>query len=146
MKKIFIYLLLIAGTCHAQQSPTFKQELFGKSNIVHVGKRGYIEKDKFLHSTVGAFVGSSVYMYSYYRTDRRILSMALSVLSSFVVGEIKELHDRNNGGRFSNDDIAATTFGGFSGVFTKIIQIDIQEKNKALSEEQKQKYENLTFK
>jgi hypothetical protein len=69
--------------------------------------------------------------------------MALSVLSSFIVGEAKELYDRNNGGKFTNDDLAATTLGGFSGVFTKIIQIDIQQKNKMLSAEYKKEFENL---
>lgn len=139
MKKLIIILMIPFFA----KSQDLKKEIFGKSNIVHVWKRGYIEKDKFYHSTAGAFVGSSVYMYSYYRTDKIFLSMALSVLSSFIVGEAKELYDRNNGGKFTNDDLAATTLGGFSGVFTKIIQIDIQQKNKMLSAEYKKEFENL---
>lgn len=144
MKKLIIILLFITVCCKAQLS--IKEEIFGKSNIMHVGKRGYIEKDKFLHSTAGAFVGSSVYMYSHYKTDNVILSLALSMLSAFAIGEAKELYDRNKGGKFSNDDLAATTFGGWSGVFTKIIQIDMQQKNKMLSEEYKLEFENLSYK
>lgn len=134
-------LIFIAILCQAQ--PTIKEQIFSKSNIIHIGKRGYIEKDKFLHSTAGAWVGSSVYMYAHYRTDNKMLSLALSVLSAFAVGEAKELYDRSKGKKFSNDDLAATTFGGFSGAFTKIIQIDIQQKNKMLSREYKAEFENL---
>lgn len=125
--------------------PTFREELFSKSNIIHIGEHGYIEKDKFLHSTAGAWLGSSVYMYVHYRTDNKMLSLALSVLSAFVVGEAKELYDRSKGKKFSNDDLVATTFGGFTGAFTKIIQIDVQEKNKILSAEYKAEFENLSI-
>lgn len=145
MKKTIIILLLASAFCNAQ-SPTFKDELFGKTNILHIGKHGFIEKDKFLHSTAGAWVGSSVYMYSYYKTDNKILSLGLAVLSAFAIGEAKELYDRSNGKKFSNSDLAVTTLGGFTGTFTKIIQIDIQQKNKMLSAEYKAEFENLNSK
>lgn len=125
--------------------PTFKQELFGKTNIVHIGKRGYIEKDKFLHSTVGGFVGSSVYMYVYYKTDRVGLSLLAAVASAFVVGECKELYDKSRGGKDSFDDKMATGIAGFTGGFTKICQIGIQTENKRIAEEEKQKYQNLNI-
>ncbi len=148
MKKLLILLLFVTSFCMAQpvaQSPTFKDELFGKTNIIHIGGRGYIEKDDFLHSTVGAWLGSSVYMYTYYKTDNKILSMATSLLVAFGAGELKEFHDRKNGGRFSNDDVAKTTLGGFSGAFTKVIQIGIQEQNKLLSKQYKEAFENLAI-
>ena len=129
-----LILLALALTCR------------GQSNIIPIGKRGYIEKDKFLHSTAGAWVGSSVYMFVHYKTDRTFLSLAASVASAFLVGEMKELRDRSKGGRFSNDDLAVTTFGGFTGAFVKIIQIDIQTKNKELTEQQKEEYKNLWIK
>ena len=137
-----LLLICIYGKSQAPR-PTFRGEIFSKSNIVHIGKRGYIEKDKFLHSTIGAWVGSSVYMYVHYKTDNKMLSIALSVLSAFVVGEAKELYDRSKGGKFSNENLAYTTFGGFSGAFTKIVQIDMQEKNKELTRQYKEEFENL---
>lgn len=140
--KTIILLIALSSIAFGQT----KFEPFSKSNIIHVGKRGYIERDKFLHSTAGAWVGSSVYMYVHYKTDRPILSAALSVLSAFIVSEAKELYDRNKGGKFSNDDLAATTFGGWTGAFTKIIQIGIQTQNKIDTEELKAKYENLNSK
>lgn len=145
MRKTLIILLLATAFCKAQ-SPTFKDELFGKTNILHVGKNGFIEKDKFLHATAGAWVGSSVYMYTHYKTDNKALSFALSVLAVFAIGEAKELYDRSKGGKFSNPDLATTTFGGITGAFTKVIQIDIQQKNKMLSAEYKAEFENLNSK
>lgn len=142
LKIVATLILFATSNNYAQQQLNFRDQLTSKSNIIWVGKHGYIEKDKFLHSTAGAFTGSSVYMLSYYKTDRIGLSILFSVLSAFVVGETKELYDRSKGGKFSNDDLTATTFGGFSGVFTKIIQIGIQEQNK-LTELEKEKYEDL---
>lgn len=142
MKKIIILLIFLTSLCKAQQ---FKNIFFGKSNTVVIGKKGYIERDKFLHSTIGGFVGSSVYMYSYYKTDKIFLSSLLSILASFAIGESKELYDRRIGRKFSNNDLIATTFGGFTGVFTKIIQIDIQQKNKITSKEYKHEFQNLSI-
>lgn len=144
MKKLILILLISLNGI--SQTSTFKKEVFSKQNVIHVGKYGYIEKDKLLHSTVGGFVGSSVYMYSYYKTENIFISYVLSVFSAFVIGEAKELHDRNNGGQFSNPDLLSTTFGGFAGVFTKVVQIDIQKKNKAISKQYKEEFENLNYK
>lgn len=135
----FLYLLMLSS-CHAQD------QLFSKSNIIHIGKRGYIEKDKTLHFTGGALIGSSVYMYVHYKTDNKILSLVASVASGIIVGTAKELYDKSKGGRMSNDDIAFTVSGSFGGAFTKIIQIDIQQQNKMQSKAYKAEFENLNSK
>ncbi len=143
MKKTILVMLLALATIGNSQTPTFKDELFGKTNVIHIGKNGYFEKDKFLHSTVGAWVGSSVYMYVHYKTDSKILSFVIAELTVFVIGEAKELRDRYVGGQFSNSDLLHTVFGGFTGIFTKVVQIDMQQKNKDLAEWQKEEFQNL---
>lgn len=135
----FLYLLMLSS-CQAQD------QLFSKSNIIHIGKRGYIEKDKTLHFTGGALIGSSVYMYVHYKTDNKILSLVASVASGIIVGTAKEFYDKSKGGRISNDDIAFTVSGSFGGALTKIIQINIQQQNKMQSKEYKAEFENLNSK
>lgn len=140
-----LYLILLSS-CKAQSAPSFRSELLGKTNIIHIGKRGYIEKDKTLHFNGGALIGSSVYMYVYYKTDNILISLIAATVSGIVVGFGKEFYDKSKGGKFSNDDIAFTISGSFGGAFTKIIQIDIQQQNKMLSAEYKAEFENLNSK
>lgn len=135
----FLYLLMLSS-CNAQD------QIFSKSNIIRIGKHGYLEKDKTLHFTGGALIGSSVYMYVHYKTDNKILSLVASVASGIIVGTAKEFYDKSKGKRMSNDDIAFTVSGSFGGAFTKIIQIDIQQQNKMQSKEYKAEFENLNSK
>lgn len=145
MRKPLIILLLASAFCKAQ-TPTFKDDLFGKTNIIHVGKNGFIEKDKTLHFNGGALIGSSVYMFVHYKTDNVFLSLLASVASGIIVGVSKEFYDKSKGGAISRDDIVFTVSGSLGGAFTKIIQIDIQQQNKMLSAEYKAEFENLNSK
>lgn len=136
-----LYLILLSS-CHAQV-PTLQDQIFGKTNIIRIGKHGYIEKDKTLHFNGGALIGSSVYMYVHYKTDNILISLIAATISGVVVGTAKEFYDKSKGGAFSNDDIAFTVSGSYGGAITKIIQIDIQQQNKMLSAEYKAEFENL---
>lgn len=141
MKKflIIIFTLLINCKYYSQSIIDFH----GKSNIITIGKHGYLEKDKLLHSTAGGFVGSSVYMYVHYKTDKKIFSLICSVASAFLVGTAKECYDKSIGHKFSNDDLLVTGFAGFTGGFIKTIQISVQEQNKL---KELEKYQDLSVK
>lgn len=149
MKKLLTILLFASLFSDAQseaQKKRFIDELFGKTNIIHVGSSGFIEKDKTLHFNGGALIGSSVYMYTYYKTDNLFLSLLAAVASGIVVGVSKELYDKSKGKVVSRDDIVFTVSGSIGGAITKIIQIDIQQQNKMLSAEYKSEFENLNSK
>lgn len=74
-----------------------------------------IKEDKKLHFAAGAISGTLGYSLVYDATESKSKALLASIGTAALIGFAKELSDSNtDGNKFDNNDLAATTLGGFS--------------------------------
>lgn len=90
-----------------------------------------ITDDKYLHSTVGAFIGSSSYFTSYMITKRIGFSWGVALTDAILIGNGKEIYDmyKANKTGYNFDDMVKTSYGGITGAFTCFIIIDLKKQD-----------------
>lgn len=90
----------------------------------------YIKGDEWKHCTAGAFVGSSVYFFTYRVNERIGLSAGISELATYVVGQSKEIYDNRQGGSGYSFRDNLNTFGrgGPTGIFFASVSMNISER------------------
>ena len=72
------------------------------------------ESDKQKHFSAGVVLGGIAYGIVLEETEDKTAALVASIVTAFAAGYIKETFDSNNGIRFDNRDLLATTYGGLS--------------------------------
>ena len=72
------------------------------------------ESDKQKHFSAGVVLGGIAYGIVLEETEDKTAAFIASIVTAFAAGYIKETFDSNNGIRFDNRDLLATTYGGLS--------------------------------
>lgn len=116
MKKLLISLILLSNLVKANIPPVILKTL---------------QSDKYWHSTVGAFIGSSSYFASYMMTKRIGFSWGVSITNGIVAGNGKEIYDmyKPNKTGYNLDDMLLTSYGSVTGAFTCFIIIDLKKQD-----------------
>ena len=125
MKLLLLFILLFSTPClgqdsnvpyHGGNSENFR---FGLSQMDKFVES--IGQDKLLHAGGCYVISSTTASLVYNITENRKKAFVYGVLSSVIIGGIKEIHDINHGD--SNwADMGANVVGGMLGAFTVTVR------------------------
>jgi len=125
MKLLLLFILLFSTPCLGQDNDvpyyggTPENFRFGLSQMDKFVES--IGQDKLLHAGGCYVISATTASIVYNITENRKKAFIYGVLSSVIIGGIKELHDINHGD--SNwADMGANVIGGTLGAFTVTVQ------------------------
>jgi hypothetical protein len=75
-------------------------------------------EDKINHFSCGYIIGLSGNCIGYEISKNKTIGLLSGIILSSTAGILKENYDRNNGGKFNNQDLKSTVIGGLSGSLT----------------------------